>query len=576
MDYESIPLNDFITDYLKDHPLVVAIEQREFVWDSANVIQLLDSICRSIPLGTIILGSGPGLDADGRTLQPSSNSTIYDGQQRLMSLKKAFVDRELYLPKDKFLTGKRCRVWVDIHNFKTAIQSAGRDKNSFMRFKHKGKTGCYPFEIVPDDATIGLDPNETQTSLQNFVKRTRTFRNASNEWATLVDVLDPTTTGPDGIAEVRDFLRTKMSQYRICVCRIGTDTDVDNLFLRINSAGKEVTDDEQYFARLKQHWHDAEHGLKGLHGDGTPFGLLDAVRLMVYMAHNIDNGAGTTKKKAKGVFSRLRLRDFNERIVDAIQGLLGGEKKRTIEKATKTCTVELAAAGLQYGIHLVNKKLVAMAMASAMGDLVCGNSGQLPDAGAVSWKQLARYLFVLDQSGVLSSLRKDAEFRKTFEELWSRPFPDELHQRDAFDERCRKDKLDTLLWLAIFQQVPLGWNRGTFDIDHIIPHSWVKSRWGITSELRTAVDSIGNMWLVDRRTNREWQNVRTPAGKYDAVVQSPDILVGCKLEDVSLAKGTFEGLASAASLKTEQESVLRAIKSRADEVRRRVRKLLMI
>jgi len=139
MKYESVWLNEFIRENLEgNHPIVVAIEQREFVWNSDNVIQLLDSICRGIPLGTVIVGAGDGLDAEKRKLRERSDSTIYDGQQRIMSLKKVFVDHDFELPKDKRLEGKKCRVWIDIINFKKAIDSKGKENDCLLRFKYKG------------------------------------------------------------------------------------------------------------------------------------------------------------------------------------------------------------------------------------------------------------------------------------------------------------------------------------------------------------------------------------------------------------------------------------------------------
>ncbi|GEM_PF-4994079 len=560
MKYQEESLEKFITHHVKGHPLFVAIEQREFVWDSRNVIQLLDSICSGIPMGTIIHGGGDGLD-EKRKFKKNSDFIIYDGQQRLMSLKKIFIEDEFCLPKDKLLTGKKCRMWVDVANFKKAIDSNKKNKKYLLRFKYKGaEAGCYPFEVIPQDLLAGVKGEERGKMIQSFVKRKRTF-SASKDWVPLKDLCFLGENGFVGKEGVGEFICNKMSEYKICLCEVGHEKEMESLFLRINRSGKPVTDEEQYFAALKQIWPEAEQKLDKLWGKGTPFGLLGAVHLMVYMAHN----ATIDKRSEKGKYLRLQLREFNESIVDGIKKLL--KKKSHIEEAIKNFTIGLSGAGLKYGVNLINKRLMAAAMASAISRLICENKGQSPK----SWKQLARYLFVIDQSGALSGQSKDKHIRKEFERLWETPYPEPAELKSDFKKRLKTNRINEELWLSVFQGLSLDKNRGMFDIDHIIAHSWVKNKKRIKSELRKAVNTIGNKWLVENSKNREWQ-AEAPAGKFEDVKKDPDILLGGDFQNMNISEKKFIRFKKASDLVAKEgaDSLVDTIEERTQKIKEKV------
>lgn len=568
MRYKEESLENFIVRHVKGHPLFVAIEQREFVWDSRNVIQLLDSICRGIPMGTIILGGGDGLD-EKRKLKKNPDFTIYDGQQRLMSLKKIFVKDVFDLPKDKLLTGNKCRVWVDIANFKKAIEPNGENKKCLLRFKYKGaEAGCYPFEVVPQSLLEGVKSEDQGKEIQNFVKGKRTF-NASEEWVPLRDVFFLGQNGFEGKGEVGEFIRSQISKYKICICKVGHGKNLENLFLRINRAGKPVTDEEQYFAALKQRWPDAEQKLEGLWGEGTPFGLLEVVHMMVYMAHNITSDKEMNKRNEQGVYLRLQLREFNGSIVEEIKRLL--EKKKYIAEAIKSSTKGLSNAGLKYGVNLINKRLMATAMASVISGLICEKEGPLPKGESESWKRLARYLFVIDQSGVLSGQAKDKHIREEFERLWKTPFPQRAQHESAFKDRLKTNWINEELWLSVFQGLPLDKDRGIFDIDHIIPYSWVKNKRRIKSELRKAVNTMGNKWLVESGKNREWQ-AEAPARKFDDVKKDPGILLGSDFQNMSISEERFKRFKNASDLADKEgaDSLMSAIEERTRKIKEKV------
>ena len=533
MKYKQEKLEAFIQQYLKKGKhLHIAIEQRQFVWDSRNVIQLLDSVCRGIPLGTIILGSGgiaTGAESRKGEKVKKGVPVIYDGQQRMLSLKKVFVDHQFELPEDERIEGKKCMVWVDVDNFIDAVKSRGKerlvgekDRNpSLLRFKYRGaEAGCYPFEIVPEDLVANCrNPGER---IQKYAKERRQFGEASDHWQRLQYILRNKYPGKNE-NRVKKFILRKMRRCKISVCEIGKDTDMENLFLRINRAGQPVNDDEQYFAALKQRWGGSdgqlEEQLKGLWGSGTPFALLDAVHLLVYMAQNMDS----LGEEGEVVLPRIRLRDFREDVVGKIKSML--KKKAIIKKEIRKCTESLSnAGGLKYGVHLINSRLMAMAMAGVIGS-VLGKKEKTE-----KWKNLAKSLFVIDQSGVLSGQQKDKMSTRIFKRFWAQPFGEKMPRgvKGGFKWRSEKNPTD-VLWLSVFQRFASDQKRRNFDVDHIIPHSWVKNQKGIASNLRKSINLLGNKWLVGSRKNREWQAV-APAQKKKEVKRNKKILFGRSLK----------------------------------------------
>lgn len=78
--------------------------QRDFVWDPSNVVELLDSVSRQWPIGSLLFLSGPqpfGVRAiaDGPSISGSDPLDVYvlDGQQRLTAMYHAVCDVSDYV-----------------------------------------------------------------------------------------------------------------------------------------------------------------------------------------------------------------------------------------------------------------------------------------------------------------------------------------------------------------------------------------------------------------------------------------------------------------------------------------------
>lgn len=99
MDYQSTQYTvDLLIQRIRTGRLALPDFQREFVWNPSKVVDLLDSVARRWPIGSLLLLSGPqpfAIRAIDHAPQISNNNLelyILDGQQRITSLFHAVND----------------------------------------------------------------------------------------------------------------------------------------------------------------------------------------------------------------------------------------------------------------------------------------------------------------------------------------------------------------------------------------------------------------------------------------------------------------------------------------------------
>lgn len=99
MEFQSVQHTiDKLVQWIRSGRLALPDFQRDFVWNPGRVVELLDSVARQWPIGSLLLLSGPqpfGIRAiaDAPPLKGSSlDFYVLDGQQRLTSLYHAISD----------------------------------------------------------------------------------------------------------------------------------------------------------------------------------------------------------------------------------------------------------------------------------------------------------------------------------------------------------------------------------------------------------------------------------------------------------------------------------------------------
>lgn len=103
----DIPVQELV-DKVKRHELRLPEMQRRYVWTSTQVRDLIDSLYRGYPSGTILVWE-PGEEVETRNLSVDTTSTpstshfqlLLDGQQRLTSLTTIIFDEPIVVRNRK-------------------------------------------------------------------------------------------------------------------------------------------------------------------------------------------------------------------------------------------------------------------------------------------------------------------------------------------------------------------------------------------------------------------------------------------------------------------------------------------
>ncbi|MCM8782940.1 MAG: DUF1524 domain-containing protein, partial [Candidatus Omnitrophica bacterium] len=143
-----------------------------------------------------------------------------------------------------------------------------------------------------------------------------------------------------------------------------------------------------------------------------------------------------------------------------------------------------------------------------------------------TWKQICKDIFIINESGRLGENRGRELLRKLFKDFWkSKKFfidsNKEKEFKEDFKNRCKEDnfKGNNLLWLSIYQKLPVKTKGSEFEIDHILPKEWIeKKKWmnikKHINKFKNEVYGLGNLWLVDAQTNNKWLDKVSPKTKF--------------------------------------------------------------
>ena len=129
-----------LVKFIETRHIAVPEFQRGFVWKTAQVKKLFDSLINQYPVGSFILWE-TSKNIDARTLSgeklPKRKFLILDGQQRLASIYYLCCQQKFLEVKDKFHENcdNRERDIIDFENF-----SIGKGKDGLVL--EYGRDGC--------------------------------------------------------------------------------------------------------------------------------------------------------------------------------------------------------------------------------------------------------------------------------------------------------------------------------------------------------------------------------------------------------------------------------------------------
>ena len=252
--------------------------QRAYVWKSTQVRDLLDSLYRKYPTGTILRWETTQ-KVPTRDFAVSQDGTKYesyylllDGQQRLTSLKAILCGEPVVVRGRK----RAIDIYFNLdHPDKLENTKVATDDDNETEFEDDG------------DIKITSDEVENKSRLNDLNRRAFVVENplvkSQNNWVSVVDVFSGKITHTEIIERAGDIksdedrLRLKkymdrfaalknIENYDFQVKTLPADIsyeEVTEIFVRVNSAGTKLKGSDLALAQITAKWPTVENGNEG-------------------------------------------------------------------------------------------------------------------------------------------------------------------------------------------------------------------------------------------------------------------------------------------------------------------------
>lgn len=212
--------------------------QRPFVWSTAKIRDLFDSMYRGYPIGTLMFWE-TGASASARQIGGGNSSRVaqllvVDGQQRLTSLFAVMTGEEI-LAKD--FTRRRIRIAFDpfSESFEVADAAIQRDPT-----------------YIPDITMLWQDSYKAE--IRGFFERL----SRAGEEPVADEVRDRLEERIDRVRDLRDF------SFQVIELAAGADEEqVAEIFVRINSEGVQLNQADFILTLMSVYWEDGRRALEG-------------------------------------------------------------------------------------------------------------------------------------------------------------------------------------------------------------------------------------------------------------------------------------------------------------------------
>lgn len=493
----------------------LGLVQRDEVWKPSQREELLDSLMKAYPIGSILLGRDRGADetsivferlADGTRVEKEVSSEtwqILDGQQRMSTLASIFskvanghMELDMVDPQAK-------PIWVS-HGYerppRTETRSQRVDLSGWLAFcarhdpSNLGKvSGDVVFGLL---AELDAEFTERLTGGRAEVAIRRLAELASLWTEQRVPVLAAPVRDPEQLLEV---------------------------FRRVNSGGTTVSQLDVYFAAVKTFWPHAESSLQRivarLDGLFDKFAVLEFVSRLARVALGASDPVNVNVEnlaRGPGLVLRRALTDLcaeNSPVVSRLETAAGWLTRES---------------RLGWGLRVVHKRTLSAVLGWAVSLPDTHDCRTLMDANR---EAIDAFLVGATLHGYRAAFRARDRFdRIAFSEgvaagVDGRPFPStrirdvlcfdaeedqlaRLSSMETPESRLRAARMNESLILSVVQG--WGFHAGELHIDHIYSSAAsgydmrIIGPYGrmVRHPLRaTTINSLGNYWLLPSSTN---------------------------------------------------------------------------
>ncbi|MCK4329127.1 DUF262 domain-containing protein [candidate division WOR-3 bacterium] len=277
----------------------LAIPQRSFEWDETHVTNLVDSLLRGFPIGTILICDTKeayyelnSRDKLRKAILKGEKITrqILDGQQRCVSILSTFTNGGLHDQE----SGKKKHLWINV---------LLRNPEAKEFDEKRGQRYLFHWSSISNLNKLSFDQKRNEKlpikSLDDgwvcFYKLVSFVTGKSSEFFKQDDFFEKTVlhfniqATPEQTEVFKQILkriRKTLNEKTIPIHSLHDDDieDLHQVFIRINAAGMPLGPVDAFFAGVKKYWSHAEEHLRRIVGKASIFKREHAITLLARCA----------------------------------------------------------------------------------------------------------------------------------------------------------------------------------------------------------------------------------------------------------------------------------------------------
>jgi hypothetical protein len=529
----------------------LSIAQRPFEWEKLRITNLVDSILRGFPIGSILLAgskadyyefeSGKRLRQKVENVEKAEHTHLIDGQQRCAAILSTFNGEGFQVSRNDPLE----YLWINISRFNFAYKEFD-EKRGQKYFFH-------------------WSPNKQINGLTDEKRRVEKFppKSPMNGWILFHELIDFVRKKGDK-KEIYEYTRcndsdevneesldiviksTEHSWYTkkipVHVLKDDEIEDIFQVFIRINTGGLPLGPVDVFFAGVKKYWSDAEEHLKCIVNRESIFNRQDAISLLARCAANSLEEKPFDPVRLKLQYLTYNASNGNYPLIDQMQELTPIEKEDEFTRAVKWVS-GLIRNKFYYAANILHRFNVMSVVAWAYQ---FQQSQKLPGLDEKEFiKPIVGYLFWTNVFGS-RYYGRDGFDRVLFREAWKagknsekfpyytteiqkacfnyhyvrsyiplNPIPKTLNLSDlkeGSDEYKDATKILELtrghkeIFLSLYQKT----HNCHIDLDHLVAYNFAKNRFKENGKFMWDyiewTGKLGNFAIIDSRANRVLQD----------------------------------------------------------------------
>jgi hypothetical protein len=557
-----LSINELIQKLRSDNSWKLSVAQRAFEWKALRVVNLVDSILRNFPIGSLLVVESRSAyferQADKKLHKRIKNkrkikhTQIIDGQQRCQAILSTFGGSGLTNPK----SGDKEYLWINVRKVNPSSKefSDKQGQKYYFHWSTREQINELRGSKRKKEKFPARSPITGWVKFHEFVSFITD--NKSISFIKRKAMLNETT---ETLKSVRKSMKMVLKEKYIPVHYLQEEDRIEDLFhvfIRINTGGMPLSAVDTFFAGVKKYWGDAEEHLKRIVENDSVFERRDAITLLARCASKSLNDTDPVQVSLSNLTHRPTSRDNkpNYPMIKKMQELTPKSVTSDFIAAVEW-TSKLMREKFYYASHLLPSKNIMSVIAWAFQYL--NRKGEMPNYSDNEFiKPIISFLFwtTILQSGKYG---RNKFYKETFRFSWEAGinldiFPYEKMKELCFDhefingengkipeksnistmlppDKRRKDEIRNVD--KIFDLMHHQPNKGIFlslyhkitheniEWDHVIAYNYVYKQFRVIKEGKQFKESmkwtnrIGNFAGIDSSANSTMQD-RPPDEKF--------------------------------------------------------------